>query len=357
MTTSVSGRSILRRFLGSTVLMLGYLWMPGWANTGGVTDDVDDATPKVRVAVVSDMNGSYGTVGHRQRVSRAVARIIELKPDLVISTGDMVAGQRPAALSHQRIVAMWQAFHQTVTQPLAAAGIPFAPTPGNHDASAYPAFAAERRSYRVEWRDRVADLNFVDAADYPFNYAFNLMGILFVSLDVTTTGSLPQSSLDWLAGVLDTARPYHRYVVVFSHVPVWPFAQGRVTEATRDRVLHRLLARAGVDLYLSGHHHAFYPGTLDGINFVSQACLGEGPRALLGSQGAAALPGFTLLDFRNGEIAVAALQAPDFKGETDWQTLPQRIGSSGVDLQRADLAEGGVVPLHVAAPVHLEQNL
>ncbi|MBL9057575.1 MAG: hypothetical protein JNJ84_15015, partial [Rhodobacteraceae bacterium] len=48
----------------------------------------------LRIAVISDLNGSYGSTDYGQPVSGAVARIIALKPDLVISTGDMVAGQR-----------------------------------------------------------------------------------------------------------------------------------------------------------------------------------------------------------------------------------------------------------------------
>ena len=55
---------------------------------------------------------------------------------------------------------MWTEFHRTVTEPLAAAGIPFAITPGNHDASAYPNFAHERAAYRVAWADHRPDLDF-----------------------------------------------------------------------------------------------------------------------------------------------------------------------------------------------------
>ena len=48
----------------------------------------------LRVAVISDINGRYGATAYHPRVAVAMQRIIALEPDLVISTGDMVAGQR-----------------------------------------------------------------------------------------------------------------------------------------------------------------------------------------------------------------------------------------------------------------------
>ncbi len=47
-----------------------------------------------RVVVVSDLNESYGSTRYSPEVDEAVRQTIELAPDLVISTGDMVAGQR-----------------------------------------------------------------------------------------------------------------------------------------------------------------------------------------------------------------------------------------------------------------------
>ncbi len=95
------------------------------------------------VIVISDLNGSYGSVKYDARVHKAIKRIIEIDPDLVISTGDMVAGQRIPNLSDKQVREMWKAFHKDVSDPLAAAGIPFAVTPGNHDASAYRGFERE----------------------------------------------------------------------------------------------------------------------------------------------------------------------------------------------------------------------
>ena len=128
----------------------------------------------LRIVVISDLNGSYGSTSYSKRIPVAIQRIIEMKPDLVISTGDMVAGQRKPVLGAGEVRAMWAAFHRVVSDPLAQAGIPLAVTPGNHDASAYGGFEGERKIFGEEWRARKPDLRFLDGADYPFFYAFEM---------------------------------------------------------------------------------------------------------------------------------------------------------------------------------------
>ncbi len=77
----------------------------------------------LRVAVISDLNSSYGSTTYEPGVARTVARLVALRPDLVISTGDMVAGQRlHPPLGREPVLAMWSAFDAQVTDPLATAG-------------------------------------------------------------------------------------------------------------------------------------------------------------------------------------------------------------------------------------------
>ena len=61
----------------------------------------------LEVAVISDLNGSYGSTDYQAHVSDAVAAIVELEPDLVLVTGDMVAGQRMPILGPDKVRAMW----------------------------------------------------------------------------------------------------------------------------------------------------------------------------------------------------------------------------------------------------------
>ena len=290
----------------------------------------------LRVAVISDLNGAYGSTEYAAAVGHAVARIVALKPDLVISTGDMVAGQRRPHLSRSDVEGMWQAFHAHVTVPLAAAGIALAVTPGNHDGSGYQGFELERAIFAEQWQPRRPALQFVDAGDYPFNYAFSAGEVLFLAVDATKVGHLSDPQMAWIEATLDRHGPRYRWRVVFSHLPVWPFAKGREREVIGDPALQELLRRADVELYLSGHHHAFYPGVKDGITHLSQSCLGAGPRWLLGDQRHSPRS-FTLLEFKDGKPSITAFAAPDFTAAIDWAGLPARIRSSIADLVRADL--------------------
>ena len=135
---------------------------------------------------------------------------------------------------------------------------------------------------------------------------------------------------------------------MFGHVPLWPFARGREREYIGDPELQALLEATDVDLFLSGHHHAFYPGAMGGVAFVSQSCLGAGPRRLIGTQ-EKSKRSFTLIEFSDDAIRVAAFVAPQFNTLIDWNTLPTKIRSSAAELKRADLANVGVKRLEAGS--------
>lgn len=231
-------------------------------------------------AVVSDLNGRYGEVTYADGVHESVRWLVEdIQPDLVVSTGDMVAGQR-AGLDYE---AMWAGFHAAVTLPFARAGIPFAVTPGNHDASAGPGYYQERIHYAQQWRAHRPDVEFVDDRFYPMHYAFKAKGVLFVSLDATMVGPIDAPQRRWLREVLQAHRDA-RAKVVFGHLPLYPVSQGRETEILRDEKLEQMLNEFDVDMMISGHHHAYYPGRRGALRLVHMACLGSGPRRLLGAE-------------------------------------------------------------------------
>ena len=299
----------------------------------------------ITVAVISDLNGSYGSTEYSPQAKAAVAAIVRMNPDLVLATGDLVAGQRRPHLSESEVRDMWSAFHKAVTDPLERAGIPMAVTPGNHDASAYAGFGLERRIYGEEWSERHPDLSILPDGDYPFHYAFEMGSVRFLSLDATRVGRLPKAQMQWLDKTL--AGTASR-TIVFSHLPLWPFAQGRETEIIGDPAMQALLDRHDVDVYFSGHHHAFYPGVTEGTAYIAQACLGSGPRRLIGS-GERPEPGFTLVTIpEDGPMIVRALVGPDFSETVDVSTLPERIGFAGPDMIRLDLS--GLVGVTLAKP-------
>ena len=101
-----------------------------WATTV-VCAAPEDAV--LRVAVIGDVNGAYGTIGYSSHVQTAIDHIVDLRPDLVIGVGDLIAGQRHSPrLNRDQLEAMWDVFHYDVMNPLTGAGISFIPA-GNAD--------------------------------------------------------------------------------------------------------------------------------------------------------------------------------------------------------------------------------
>jgi acid phosphatase type 7 len=290
--------------------------------------DTGSTTEGVEVAVLSDLNSAYGSKAYGEAVHAAVTHLISAPPDLVLITGDMVAGQRPG-LDYE---GMWKAFYKDVLSPLQEAGIPVAATPGNHDASAYGPFREEREIYERLWKEWKPSLEYVDDAGYPLHYAFTLGGALFVSIDATQVGALPEGQMEWMEGL-----PWAENSVVFGHMPLYPFAQGREREYIGSGDLESLWREAGVDLYVSGHHHSYYPGERDGLGLVSTACLGSGPRRLIGSESDASK---ALLRFGLDSAGLTGLEAfiaPHFVETIERRTLPVSVGKGSRQIVRDDL--------------------
>jgi len=285
----------------------------------------------LRVAVISDLNGRWGDTEYGPPVHEAVERVVALRPDLVLSTGDMVAGQR-RGLDY---AAMWAAFHAAVTEPLDAAAIPFAPAPGNHDASGYPRFEAERAAYADAWAERRPGVTVIDGTQFPFRYTFRVGPALFVALDATTVGPLAEAQMRWLdAALAGSDAPVK---VVFGHVPLYPFTVGREAEHIGDAALEALLRRHDVDLFLSGHHHAYYPGRRGPLRLVSMACLGGGPRPLIGTRRRSERAIVTLEITRDGVRALDAWTGDAFDEPVAREGLPEAVGSDALRVLRDDL--------------------
>lgn len=294
------------------------------------TPDTSPPPRDLHVAVISDLNSSYGSTTYGSEVHAGVAALVADPPDLVLVTGDMVAGQQ-RGLDY---AAMWEGFHDAVTDPLTRAGIPVAVTPGNHDASAYSGFEGERAEYGRQWTARPPAVTMVDETNYPFRYAFLVGDVLFVSLDDTTVGSMGSTQRDWVDRVLATPAA-HR--VVFGHVPLHAFTQGRESEILGDSALEAVFVAHGVDVFVSGHHHAYYPGRHGELRVVSMGCLGSGPRALIGDSSTSPR---SLLRFHVGPSGIDTLEAyggSRFTSPIARSSLPASVGSGSGRVVRDDL--------------------
>lgn len=295
------------------------------------TGDADRGSSSITIAVVSDLNGAYGSTTYGEPVHGAVRRIVGLRPDLVIAVGDMVAGQREG-LDYR---AMWSAFHSAVTEPLASVGIPLAVTPGNHDGSGYAEYADERSIFVDEWSSRRPSVRLLDASTYPLMYSFMVGQVLFLSLDATVIGPLPADQLTWVRSQLEAERS-RVATIVFGHLPLHPVAVGRETEFMDDPRLESLLVEHDVDLYLSGHHHAFYPARRGSLRLVAVGCLGGGNRPLLGAEDSSPKTLVMVEVDSSGEVAVDAFTGSRFDTPMNWTSLPSQLGEGEHLLLRAD---------------------
>jgi hypothetical protein len=258
----------------------------------------------LRLVLFSDLNGPYGSTGYIAEVQRGIGLIPSLRPDLVLCAGDMVAGQK-RGLGRGRLAAMWAGFERDVLSPLRRRGLPFAPAMGNHDASSARsggrfAFADDRAEAARFWGDRqgALGLDFVDAAGFPFHYAVRRGDLLVLVWDASSA-TVPAAQLAWAEKVLSgpAARTARRRLVM-GHLPLRPVGVGRDRPGEvleRADALRALMERHGVEAYVSGHHHAWYPARLGGLTLYHLGALGSGPRRLLG-QSAAPFQTLTVLD-------------------------------------------------------------
>lgn len=260
----------------------------GLAAAGGL-----GAPPRggTRLVLISDLNASYGSTTYIAEVHRGVALIPSLQPDLVICAGDMVAGQK-AGLGRERLAAMWAGFDRSVLGPLRRAGLPFAPAMGNHDASGARSggrflFDDDRREAARFWRARrdALGLTFVDSGDFPFHYAIRQKDAFVLVWDASTA-QVPAEQLRWAERVLagPAARSAGRRLVV-GHLPLRAVSQGRDRPGevlAQPAALQQLLERQGVEAYVSGHQHAYFPARLGQLDLFHLGAMGSGPRRLLG---------------------------------------------------------------------------
>ena len=283
-----------RQLLSLSGLALGaglwQLWPPGAAR--GATALAAPPRSGTRLVLISDLNSSYGSTTYVAEVHRGVALIPPLRPDLVICAGDMVAGQK-AGLGRQRLAAMWASFERSVLSPLRRAGLPFAPAMGNHDASGASVagrflFADDRAEAARFWSARrdALGLSFVDTGNFPFHYAIRQDDVFVLVWDASTA-QVPAEQLRWAERILagPAARSASRRLVV-GHLPLRAVSQGRDRPGevlARSAALQQWLERHGVEAYVSGHQHAYFPARLGQLDLFQLGAMGSGPRRLLGS--------------------------------------------------------------------------
>ncbi|MBE9182000.1 metallophosphoesterase [Oculatella sp. LEGE 06141] len=298
-----------------------------------------------RIVVISDLNGEYGSTTYDAEVRRAIELVPEWQPDIVLAGGDMVAGQSKN-LSRSQIQAMWAGFDRAVAAPLRQANLPFGFTIGNHDASR--AIGPNGAIYQQEielaaayWNDPAHDpgLEFVDRYKFPFYYTFREGELFGLVWDASSSLRMPADELAWVERSLaSNAAQTARLRLVIGHLPLYAVGvnRDRPGEVLGDAdELRALLERHRVHTYISGHHHAYYPGHRGTLEMLHAGALGGGPRQLLNSP----LPPRKTITVVDVTLSSASTVYTTFDMQAmrliDQQELPRLVvGNNGVVFRR-----------------------
>ena len=290
----------------------------------------------LRIGLISDLNGSYGSTSYIPAVDQGLEQLIALQPDLVVCAGDMVAGQM-RGLSGQQLDGMWRGFKTAVVQPLQRAGIPLLPAIGNHDGS--PGFPGDRAAVGRFWgpiSSRMG-LGYVDASQFPFRYSVLQDGIFWLVWDASSA-RVPEDQLVWAQQQLASPQAQAaRARFVVGHLPLVGVGQGKDRPGEvldRGSALQALMENGRVQAYISGHHHAWFSGRRGQLDLIQLGALGSGPRSLL-EGGAPAQQTFTLLEIDAGRAAIRETTYAVATGQPlAWMTLPPRLNTRAGELER-----------------------
>ncbi|WP_207433030.1 phosphodiester glycosidase family protein [Sabulibacter ruber] len=241
-----------------------------------------------RLAVISDLNSGFGSVTYEWQVDSIMQRIPRLwQPDMVVAGGDMIAGQS-ASLNATQVANMWNGFDNKVAKPLREAGIPFAFTMGNHDAAA--GMPVDRQEALNYWRKPGNFPNWhpVDTTNYPFYFSYKPTAdsdIFFVSWEASSA-NISNEQLAWVRAQFSSpAAKAAKFRFLVGHLPLYGVAQeynsaGNILN--NAAALQAMMEELDVHTYISGHHHAYYPGKHGGVEFMNAGAAGSGPRKYLG---------------------------------------------------------------------------
>ena len=283
---------LMKLFLLGLLLLLVYSCGP----LGSITDtppdpeDLPDPVERgdIRFFIMSDLNSSYGSTDYQWQVDSTVVWLPRYAPDMVLSAGDLVAGQL-RDLTDDEIAAMWDGFEEHIADSLRAYGIPYAPAMGNHDGSnAHEDFQRERDNAKEYFNRDEFDwgISFVDEANFPFWYSFEIGDIFFVVWDATSA-QVPEECLQWAEEQLASERAQNAEMrMMMGHLSLYPVAVGRNRPGELlydpDELL-AMMEEYEVHTYISGHNHAYYPGRRGEVDLLHTGATGSGPRQVIGN--------------------------------------------------------------------------
>jgi predicted phosphodiesterase len=230
----------LKSYLKSIAAM--FLFFLICANAGAEGESSLGNYP-ARFVILGDRTGGHvpGLFG------KALEEVESLKPDFVLTVGDMIEGYTEDTTILNR---EWKEFDSIMSYLT----MPVYYTPGNHDITT----------------DGMLD-HYTRHAGQPY-YSFDHRGIHFIILDnsrYTTTDEFSEEQLNWLIEDLQKSNEA-LFTMAFFHKPFW---NETVVEGKPD-TLHTLFVNNGVDAVFSGHYHVYFSGEYDGIIYTGVGATG-----------------------------------------------------------------------------------
>ena len=308
----------------------------------------------IRIAVISDLNSQYGSTTYEPEVLKAVELIPQWEPDLVLCSGDMVAGQYPS-LTPAEIQAMWDAFDRNVAAPLRQAKLPYGFTLGNHDASSARSlsgsflFQTERDYAAAYWRDpnHPTGLQFVDRGDFPFYYSFKQGDVFFLTWDASSSVIDPKQ-IEWAeASLASEVAQSAKVRIVVGHLPLYAITYGREFPGEyldRAEELRALMEKYRVHTYISGHDHAYYPAHKGKLELLNMGILGSGVRQLLNGN-TPLLKAMTIIDIKtDSDTVIYTTYNMRTLKVIELSELPRLIATPTGQIYRLDINESDLTP-------------
>lgn len=297
----------------------------------------------IKIAVISDLNSSYGSTAYHPDVYATLKELENIKPDIILCAGDMIAGQK-ASLTTAQTQAMWNSFDNNILKPIQRTKVPFGFTVGNHDAS--PSYLQDRELAQQFWKSKQKQLglNFIDQSHFPFYYSYQQDGIFFISWDAAGS-KVNQEVFNWMEKQLQSkAAKKAKLRILLGHLPLYAIVASKNKPgevlADNEKTVD-FFKLNGIDLYISGHQHAYYPSFAKKLRLLNTGCIGEGPRPLLGDHRPASRA-YTMIEVPVNEAKKFSYQTfiPNTSGSTiEFYNLPDSVvGFNGVS--KKDVALG-----------------
>jgi predicted phosphodiesterase len=216
-----------------------------WSNKPALTDP-----NRFSIAIMTDRTG-----GHRPGIwMKAVERVNWLRPDFVVSVGDLIEGYTEDEIEIER---QWTEFLGFIDQMQ----MKFFFVPGNHDLTNPKMHQIWQEKFGREW------------------YSFDYKGVHFVCLNSEDpVGRIGDQQLEWLEQDLQ-ANGDARWTLLFFHKPIWVYSERDLQAGNPDSTNWSKVATLLGDrphTVFAGHVHHYVQYERNGHHYYTLATTGGG---------------------------------------------------------------------------------